>query len=115
MKKTPEAAYRFLLVASNNYQWVSLQLQPRTVAGVIEFDMASLLPTIHQRLDKLSTNSVRPNIVCESCACNHTMAKYPMGGTSNFDQVAYMRNSKWLNNPYSNSYNFGWRNHPNFS
>ena len=31
------------------------------------------------------------------------------------DQANYVNNYTRQNNPYSNTYNQGWRNHPNFS
>ncbi|MED6202648.1 hypothetical protein PIB30_107644, partial [Stylosanthes scabra] len=43
---------------------------------------------------------------CEANATNQT----------SMEQVNFMRNpSRQQSNPYSNNYNPGWRNHPNFS
>lgn len=78
---TIEVAYGLLdELTSNNYQWTSKDSKPRTMARVAEIDAASQLAAINQRLDKLSANSVKTNIICENCVGNHEMAECPMGG-----------------------------------
>lgn len=42
------------------------------------------------------------------------MAKCTCGGAQTIEHVTYMGNSSLLNYPYSNAYNLGWRNQPNF-
>lgn len=69
--------------------------------------MASQSTKINQRLDKVSTNYIKANFICENCAIYHKMVEFPRGGTFNFEQIAYLGNSNWKNNPYSNNYNLG--------
>lgn len=44
----------------------------------------------------------------------HPHHECPIMGTT-VEQVDFVQRNKQNNNPYSNTYNPGWRNHPNFS
>ena len=48
---------------------------------------------------------------CTLCGGNHESTN-----CATIEQVQYVNNFNWpnQNNPYSNTYNQGWRNHPNF-
>ncbi|KAG8489221.1 hypothetical protein CXB51_017300 [Gossypium anomalum] len=91
--RTPEVAYEFIEEMSlNNYQWQVMRTKPTKTTGVYNVD------------------AVHPVMRCDSSG----------GGvfnpTTKEEQVHYMgnNNSRSQNNPYSNTYNVGWRNHPNF-
>ncbi|KAF7821267.1 DNA-directed DNA polymerase [Senna tora] len=47
---------------------------------------------------------------CENCGESHTSEQCPLV----LESVQYLANRN-ANNPYFNTYNSGWRNHPNFS
>lgn len=62
-----------------------------------------------------------PPVVCDFCAGNHANVDFSDNIFSSFssswhEQVNYIGNPpRPQNNPYSQTYNLGWRNHPNFS
>lgn len=88
---------------------------------VLELDqmrnLASQLATLKNildRLDRLNFNFFQTNVVCKNYAGEHDMAKCPLYGVSNFKQATYVENLNRHNNPYSNTYNPGWRNFSKF-
>ena len=55
--------------------------------------------------------------VCSICASPmHAFVDYPCVGKSDYvtEQINATQGFPPSNNPYSNTYNHGWRNHPNF-
>ncbi|XP_023886157.1 uncharacterized protein LOC111998291 [Quercus suber] len=105
MSKTHEAAYELLEeLASNNYQWITERAMPRKTAGVLELDsitsLAAQMATLSQQLGNHSS---------ANCQVGNPFAQLSYG------QANYMSNFQHQNNPYSNTYNPGWRNHPNVS
>ena len=56
--------------------------------------------------------------VCAICShSDHTTETCPMSSFADKEQVNYVRQSSYQpkNNPFSNTYNQVWRNHPKFS
>ena len=90
--------------------------------GVLELDsitsLAAEMATLSQQLGKMNVNDIQTNVVCYHCAGNHSSVDYQMGNPFaqlSYGQANYVSNFQRQNNPYLNTYNPGWRNHPNFS
>jgi len=75
-----------------------------------------------QRLERINVSAVNSSAppLCEICgSIKHVTLNCQVG--SSFSQVSsevnYVQyfNSRPANDPYSSTYNPGWRNHPNFS
>nr|XP_023916883.1 uncharacterized protein LOC112028427 [Quercus suber] len=123
MSKTHEAAYELLEeLASNNYQWPTKRAMPRKTAGVLELDsitsLATQMATLSQQLGKMKVNAIQTNVVCDHYVGNHSSVDYQVGNPfaqSSYGQTNYVSNFQRQNNPYLNTYNPKWRNHPNFS
>ncbi|KAL5578388.1 hypothetical protein UlMin_020087 [Ulmus minor] len=124
MSKTYNEAYALLeRMANNNYQWPTERVPAgRRVAGVHEVSeitsltaqIASLVNTLNnqQATPHQSVNSVQgTGESCVLCNGNHRFESCP----SNPESVCYVGNMNRNNNPFSNTYNPGWRQHPNFS
>ena len=76
-----------------------------------------------QRLGRLNVNLVNlsaPSLSCEVCGpVDHLTLNCQVGSPFAHDssgQVNYVNNFNLrpTNDPYPNTYNMGWRNHPNF-
>ncbi|KAG8499090.1 hypothetical protein CXB51_005497 [Gossypium anomalum] len=105
--KTPEDAYEFIEEMSlNNYQWQVMRTKPTKTAGVYNIDSITML-----------SNQVHPVMRCDSSGGGVHTEYLPFNPTTEEEQVNYMGNNNFRsqNNPYSNTYNAGWKNHPNFS
>ena len=66
----------------------------------------------------MNVNAIQTNVVCDHCVGNHSSVDCQMGNPfaqSSYGQANYVSNFQCQNNPYSNTYNLEWRNHPNFS
>ena len=126
MSKTPDDAYALLeKMASNNYQWHGERNQPRKVAGVYEVDSLSMvnakLDSLTNQLQNLNFSGYPSQVLsCEVCGGHSTIEcqqgqSYSQG--SSIEQLNALNNfnGRPQANPYSNTYNPGWRNHPNFS
>ncbi|KAL5568453.1 hypothetical protein UlMin_025028 [Ulmus minor] len=124
MSKTYNEAYALLeRMASNNYQWPTERVPAgRRVVGVHEVSeitsltaqIASLVNTLNnqQATPHQSVNSVQgTGESCVLCNGNHRFESCP----SNPELVCYVGNMNRNNNHFSNTYNPGWRQHPNFS
>ncbi|KAL5548484.1 hypothetical protein UlMin_003715 [Ulmus minor] len=124
MSKTYNEAYALLeRMASNNYQWPTERVPAgRRIAGVHEVSeitsltaqIASLVNTLNnqQATHHQSVNSVQgTGESCVLCNGTHRFESCP----SNPESVCYVGNMNRNNNPFSNTYNPGWRQHPNFS
>ncbi|KAK1381012.1 hypothetical protein POM88_027756 [Heracleum sosnowskyi] len=108
----------------------------KKVAGVYEVDpltsfstkMVSQFEALNKKLESFSMDRHQPihpanqvqnvSIFCDMCGEGHPTQQCPLiyhdGAQSS--TVNYVGNSSnQQNNPYSNTYNPGWRNHPNFS
>jgi len=75
-----------------------------------------------QRLERLNVNAVNsslPHPSCEICGYIDHLTEHCQVGSlfaqNTSDQVNYVNNfnPRPTNDPYSNTYNLGWRNHPN--
>ncbi|XP_017985356.1 PREDICTED: uncharacterized protein LOC108663950 [Theobroma cacao] len=116
MSKSIDEAYDLLKeIASNNYQWPSERLGTRKIAEIHELDVMNTVSTqlasLTKKLDKLSVNVVQNSFMtCEFCGKGHSNDNCPIY----FESCQFVGNRQ-QNNPYSNTYNPGWRNHPNFS
>ncbi|KAL5580017.1 hypothetical protein UlMin_012459 [Ulmus minor] len=124
MSKTYNEAYALLeRMASNNYQWPTERVPAaRRIAGVHEVsEITSLIAQIASLANTLNNQQTTPhpsvNSVqgtgesCVLCNGNHRFESCP----SNPESVCYVGNMNRNNNPFSNTYNPGWRQHPNFS
>ncbi|KAM6551726.1 hypothetical protein CsatB_001534 [Cannabis sativa] len=127
LSKSYNEAFEILeRIASNNYQWSTNRAPTsRKVAGVLEVDALTALTAQMASMTNILKNmnmggSVQPaaaiqraEISCVYCGDGHTFENCP----SNPASVCYVVNQNFNrnNNPYSNSYNPSWKNHPNFS
>ncbi|XP_021279860.1 uncharacterized protein LOC110413413 [Herrania umbratica] len=118
MSKNAVDAYNLLEeMASNNYQWPSERSGSRKAVGAYEIDALGTLTTqvaaLSKKLDTLGVHAVQNSlVVCEMCGDSHSYDQCPY----NSESVQFVGNfNRQQNNPYSNTYNPGWRNHPNFS
>ncbi|XP_050211816.1 uncharacterized protein LOC126661975 [Mercurialis annua] len=88
--------------------------------GVHEIEVISALDAkveaLTKKIDKLAMIS---QIKCGLCGGNHTLEDYSMSNVNlvqGIEQANYVDNQgRGQNNPYYNTYNPGWKNHPNFS
>ncbi|KAK5811298.1 hypothetical protein PVK06_026627 [Gossypium arboreum] len=121
--KTPEAAYEFIEKMSlNNYQWQVMRTKPTKAASVFNLDVVIMLSNQVELLNKkieglCGSTQVHPVMRCDSNGRGAYTKYQPFNPSIEKEQVQYMgnNNSRPQNNPYSNTYNAGWRNHPNFS
>ncbi|XP_057248223.1 uncharacterized protein LOC125492319 [Beta vulgaris subsp. vulgaris] len=123
MAKTPEAAKTLLDdMAANNYlnDWSISRGAPKK-GGKYEVDAIATLSNTVQvlaaKVDQLSSRSIAP--VCEICEVQgHSFNECQyntMGAVTEQANALLNTNTRPQNNPYSNTYNPGWKNHPNFS
>lgn len=56
-------------------------------------------------------------MMCDGCGGGHNKTNCPIavGSSTPIEQVDYLGNTPRPGNPYCNTYNKGWRNHPNLS
>ncbi|KAG8474732.1 hypothetical protein CXB51_031458 [Gossypium anomalum] len=97
--KTSEEACKFIEEMSlNNYQW-QVELLNKKIDGL------------------LGSTQIHPGMRCDLSGGGVHTEYQPFNPTTEEEQVNYMGNNNFRsqNNPYSNTYNVGWRNHPNFS
>jgi hypothetical protein len=107
-------------------QWSSVRGPVQDAPGVIETNistkLATQLKTMQKSIDRLTNQNI--SVVHQSPTCavcggsDHLAINCNWGGSAEGDvkQVNALNNNyRPQNNPYSNSYNPGWRNHPNFS
>ncbi|XP_024028757.1 uncharacterized protein LOC112093792 [Morus notabilis] len=120
--KTYNEAYEILeRMSNNNYQWPTERVfAGRRVAGIHEVDAVTALTAQVSSLSNIlkSLNVAAPAnaatpvaLTCVYCGAEHSFENCP----SNPESVCYVNNFNRNNNPYSNSYNQGWKQHPNFS
>ncbi|KAG8478792.1 hypothetical protein CXB51_028622 [Gossypium anomalum] len=120
--KTTEEAYKFIEeMLLNNYQWLVMRTKPTKKASVYNVDAINMLSNqvelLKQKIDGLlGSTQVHPVMRCDSSGGGAHTDYQPFNPTTDEKQVHYMgnNNSRSQNNPYSNTYNAGWRTHPNF-
>ena len=107
-------------MALNNYQWQSERVAPK-IAGVHELDALSeiqaQLVLITKQLGAANVSAIQtPTPACNLCR-GHTNDNGQDGNIFVFAQNEHANyiNRQRSNNPYSNTYNSGWRNHANIS
>ena len=132
----PEDAFEILEdITSNNCRAYD-RTSSKKVAGLYEVDpftsfsakMVSQLEALTKKLDSLSVGTQQPvqhvqqvqnvSIFCDMCGEGHPTQQCPLiyHNATQSNTVNYVGNpNSQQNNPYSNTYNSGWRNHPNFS
>ncbi|XP_061361020.1 uncharacterized protein LOC133304948 [Gastrolobium bilobum] len=125
LEKTYTEAYAILeRMAVNNYQWPveRSSLTQKKAAGVWELDVVSALSaqisalnnsikTLSLSAEAKPVNALTDAILCVFCNGPHIYDNCPQDPQS----VCFIGNFNRNNNPYSNTYNPGWRNHPNLS
>ncbi|KAH9751794.1 hypothetical protein KPL71_014441 [Citrus sinensis] len=123
LSKSYTEAYKILeRIANNNYQWPSAR-QPATrgSAGVHNIDaitalsaqVTSLTNMVKAMTSAPATVKQVAELSCVYCAEEHAFDNCP----GNLASVNYVGNfnRQPQNNPYSNTNNPGWKQHPNFS
>ncbi|KAK8684709.1 hypothetical protein V6N13_040725 [Hibiscus sabdariffa] len=123
LDKSPSEAFDILdRITNNDYQFPSSRLGTgRKAPGVLELDakdsVAAQLSAITNMLKSLQRSNEVKDVKAASSTCllchgNHHEHECP----SNQESINYVGNqNRGNNNPYSNTYNQGWRQHPNFS
>ncbi|XP_062075256.1 uncharacterized protein LOC133779295 [Humulus lupulus] len=125
MSKSANEAYELLEeMAMNNYQWPSERGNPRRVARMHEIDAISMLSAQVATLTKQLQNNIvtapvmQAQVMCKLCGGPHSFEQFQFGDVNNLplEQAQAIGNfPRQPNNLYSNFYNQGWRNQPNFS
>ncbi|KAI3802286.1 hypothetical protein L1987_30416 [Smallanthus sonchifolius] len=116
--KTPKEAYDLLekVALKSNTQHTSRARTQRQ--GVHQVDgitsLAAQVEALSTKIDQMHVHKARS--LCEFCGGAHPTSSCQVGDQGAHEQVDFMSNqNRPQNNPYSNTYNPGWRNHPNFS
>ena len=126
--KTPDESYQLIDdMAQNHQQWTVERTAPKQ-GGRLEVDaitaLSAKLDAMTKKIEGLSTNAVNTNNVdapCEICGVSgHGPLECQQGmSLSNGETIEHANvlgnYNRPRNDPYSNTYNPGWRNHPNFS
>ncbi|CAN0898822.1 Retrovirus-related Pol polyprotein from transposon 17.6 [Linum grandiflorum] len=114
-------AYELLeTMARDAYAWGAVDRTQPKRGGLHAIDEISAL---HAKIEALTASLAQvttkpPTAICEVCIGPHSIEHCPLFATSssNVEQVNYMGNRPPNQaGAYSNTYNPGWRNHPNFS
>ncbi|PON48238.1 hypothetical protein PanWU01x14_238880 [Parasponia andersonii] len=114
-------------MAANNYQWPSKHVNLRRAASVNELEVISSfitqvsvltknLESMMGMIDSMAIHRVYAMQssagACEQCFDNLLSSYCPLSMES--AHFIGNQNQYQCYNPYSNSYNLRWRNHPNF-
>ncbi|XP_027181793.1 uncharacterized protein LOC113780176 [Coffea eugenioides] len=119
MEKSAEKAQQLIEeMTANNYQWANERGNTRRTAGMLGVDTLNMLSAKMDNVVKMlnsqvgSSSNQRVVVTC----CTTCGGDYDDFMCSSSEQVQYLNNYNRSpqNNPYSNTYNPGWRNHPNF-
>ncbi|KAK9008818.1 hypothetical protein V6N11_080296 [Hibiscus sabdariffa] len=121
LDKSPEEAFEILdRIPNNDYQFPTSRLgSGRRTSGKLELDENDSVSAQFSTITNLLKNLQKPSDVreakelsCVHCEGNHHATDYPVM----HEQASYLGNfNRNSYNPYSNTYNPGWRQHPNFS
>ncbi|KAK8698068.1 hypothetical protein V6N13_114199 [Hibiscus sabdariffa] len=121
LDKSPEKAFEILdRIANNDYQFPTSRLgSGGRTSGKLELDANDSVSAQLSAITNLLKNLQKPSDVreakalsCVHCEGNHHATNCPVM----HEQASYVGNfNRNLNNPYLNTYNPGWRQHPNFS
>ncbi|KAK8684264.1 hypothetical protein V6N13_040294 [Hibiscus sabdariffa] len=121
LDKSPEEAFKILdRIANNDYQFPTSRLgSGRRTSGKLELDANDSVSAQLSAITNLLKNLQKPSDVreakalsCVHCEGNHHATNCPVMHEQTNYLGHFNRNS---NNPYLNTYNPGWRQHPNFS
>jgi hypothetical protein len=133
MEKNSEEAKELFETLSENTQQFSSRgrqgLKRKCVYKVndnngVQTQMATLERKLDMLVKVMTTHNISPIQqiaqveVCAICShSDHTTETCPMLSFTYQEQANYVSQNNYpsKNNPYSNTYNAGWRNHPNFS
>ncbi|XP_042448548.1 uncharacterized protein LOC122033538 [Zingiber officinale] len=116
-------------VALNHHQWASERSSgafsgnQMKALGKFEVDAFTLMSTkLDAKFEAMGSNTANAIVcVCDICgSADHAQDTCPLGAMqvqiNQLEQCdAITGYNQRQNNPYSNTYNPGWRNHPNFS
>ena len=121
MSRSQNEAYNLIDEMALNQQQYSNERSTPRVAGRFETDfmtkVSAQMDSLQQQLSKLNVSAVTQSSPCSmSGGTDHLSINCQMGSSSEGDmeQANALNNFRPQNNPY-NTYNPGWRNHPNFS
>ncbi|XP_061981417.1 uncharacterized protein LOC133701500 [Populus nigra] len=121
MSKAQDDAYNLLEeMAMNNYQWPNERSIQKKTIGVHEIDaITTLTAQVHSLTQQLKITQLSVNAIhttCDFCHGNHISEECQVGNPfSQAEHAHFVSNYSRQNNPYSATYNPGWRNQPNFS
>ncbi|KAI5347397.1 hypothetical protein L3X38_015276 [Prunus dulcis] len=114
-KSATQAKEMFENIAANSQQFNYRRAPPKKV-GVYEVSASDIGPQI-ANLTNLVKQLIPQAQVCAVCANpGHPTESCPSlyGDGEEMAQAHYMQQQKPRNDPFSNTYNPGWRQHPNF-
>ncbi|KAF7802357.1 uncharacterized protein G2W53_041468 [Senna tora] len=121
MAKPVKEAYSLVeIMAANNFQWHSdRSASAKSVENQNNEALVTLTATIMNLATKIeglsvqkpahAVNTIMPR--CEHCGEEYITEQCPLA----LESIQFLANRNANNNPYSNTYNPGSRNHPNFS
>lgn len=122
MGKTTEEAFELLEdKASNNYQWSNDRGMPKRAPGMYDIDGINMLNAKVDNLVKMFGKLGSVNSVSNSNAIVNggwSGESHINSDCLQFEQAQFVTNfsrQQQQNNPYTNTYNPGWRNHLNIS
>ncbi|PIN17864.1 DNA-directed DNA polymerase [Handroanthus impetiginosus] len=104
-------------LVANHYEKKSERATHPKAAGVIEVDQITTLNAkidfLMQSMKNFGVNQVQHTpVTCDECGESHPSDQCP----HSVESIQFVSNArKPQNNPYSSTYNPGWRQHPNFS
>ncbi|PIN25886.1 DNA-directed DNA polymerase [Handroanthus impetiginosus] len=104
-------------LVANRYEKKSERATPPKATGVIEVDQVTTLNAkidfLMQFMKNFGVNQVQHTpVTCDECGESHPSDQCP----HSVESIQFVSNArKPQNNPYSNTYNPRWRQHPNFS
>ncbi|XP_073119954.1 uncharacterized protein [Henckelia pumila] len=124
LRKSSEDGYELIEeMASSSYHPLSERSAARKSNGIHQVDaftsVAAQLEVMNKRIEELSIgNSVMrvQEVWCEKCGAEHFTKDCQTFSQPEGVMASHMGNqNRPRNDPFSNSYNPGWRQHPNFS
>ncbi|KAJ8762772.1 hypothetical protein K2173_022901 [Erythroxylum novogranatense] len=130
MRKTPDQAYRLIDEMATSIFQYHTERHPRRPTGARVVDntvaLSAQMDVLTKKLDNLmhsvrggASSSLRSCAVCEHCGGDsHASFECQVGNpfAQESEEAHYVGNyNRQRLDPYSNTYNPGWRNHPNFS
>jgi hypothetical protein len=131
-KSSEEAMELFETLSDHSQQFSSKGRQVVKSKGMYEVHPnggpPNQMATMDRKLDMIvkamALQNISPNQqaaplqVCVVCSqFDHSTETFPLYSSANQEQANYVGQNNYpsKNNPYSNTYNLGWRNYPNFS